>query len=82
MKLITLLWVKGGRFGKSQQKLSLPQLPIFPRSFSLAPSDLISFVALANVALGPMSGAGAWIVTTGRVAFSGGVFPLLRTIVL
>jgi hypothetical protein len=46
-----------GCFGKSQQKLSLPQLPIFPRSCVSAPSDPLSFpVAWATVALGPTSG--------------------------
>jgi hypothetical protein len=31
---------EGGRFGISQQKLSLPRLPIFPHSFNFVPSDL------------------------------------------
>jgi hypothetical protein len=37
----TLSWGKGGCFGKSQQKLSLPQLPSLSHSFAFAPSDLV-----------------------------------------
>jgi hypothetical protein len=36
-------------------------------------------VALATVALGPPSGAEAWMGTVGRVAFPDEVFPLIRT---
>jgi hypothetical protein len=37
---------EGGRFGKSQQKLSLARLPIFPHSFASAPPDLFIFLWL------------------------------------
>jgi hypothetical protein len=58
----------------------LPSLtPLLPlrsvRSLSIS-------VALATVALGPASGARAWMGTVGRVAFPDVIFPLLRTIVL
>jgi hypothetical protein len=42
---------KGGRFGKSQQKLSLPQLPIFTHSFDSAPSDFFLFLWLWRLLL-------------------------------
>jgi hypothetical protein len=75
---------EGACFGRSQQKLSLPQLPISPHSFASPPSlrSLSISVALATVALGPASGAGAWIGTVGRVAFTDDVFPLLRKSVI
>jgi hypothetical protein len=36
-----LMSVKGGRFGKYQQKLSLRQLPMFPHSSAFSPSGLV-----------------------------------------
>jgi hypothetical protein len=54
-----------GRFGKSQQKLSLTQLPIFPHSFASAPSDLFPFLWLWRLLLsvpraGPELGWELW----------------------
>jgi hypothetical protein len=76
---------EGGRFGNSQQKLSLPQLSIFHHSLAFAPSGLFIFLwfwlwrlLLSVPRLGPAKGAGAWMGTVGRVAFPGGVFPMLR----
>jgi hypothetical protein len=37
----TLSWGKGGHFGKSQKKLSLPRLPIFPHFSVFVPSGLV-----------------------------------------
>jgi hypothetical protein len=64
------MWRKGGCFAKSQQKLSLPQLPIFPHSSSFAPSDIIlPFCGFGDCYSRSREWAGAWMGTAGILAF-------------
>jgi hypothetical protein len=60
---------EGGHFGKSQQKLSLPQLSIFPY-FCLSLLPPISFYSCCfdNCCSRSREWAGAWMGTMGRVA--------------
>jgi hypothetical protein len=65
----TLPGAKGGRFGKSQQKLSLPQLPIFPHSSNFAPSGLVlPFCGVGVCCSRSHERVGAWMGTMGRLA--------------
>jgi hypothetical protein len=57
---------KGGHFGKSQQKLSLPRLPTFPHYSAFIPSGLVlPFCGFGDCCSRSRERAGVWMGTVG-----------------
>jgi hypothetical protein len=73
---------KSVALGSLKQKLSLPELPIFPHSFTYAPSDLFLFLRLWRLLLLVPRAGQSLDGKIGEESLSDDFFLMLRTIVI